>query len=210
MDFITSDIHIGHTNIIKFCPDTRKRFLAPQGDPDYLLSVLNDPSTSLRTAQAILHNASSYMTSEIIREWNENVSPEDTVYILGDVFFMNKHDAVDVINRLNGKLILIQGNHDSKIVSYNKFRERFHQIHQYLEINLNGTKVCMMHYPIKSWNGMYRGSVHLHGHLHQHNSGMEHLWCRNIHCDNTGKLVSSLSDVVADVLQGQIIMHHPD
>lgn len=56
----------------------------------------------------------------LVRNWNELVDPEDTVYVLGDV--MLKHNLQDdnfsyglsVLRRLNGKLIIIRGNHDSE------------------------------------------------------------------------------------------------
>ena len=42
----------------------------------------------------------------IIRNWNENVTDEDTVFILGDFGDMNYW------NQLNGKKLFIKGNHD--------------------------------------------------------------------------------------------------
>lgn len=44
---------------------------------------------------------------EIIKNWNTTVSPEDTVFILGDFGDM------DYWNKLNGKKTLIKGNHDN-------------------------------------------------------------------------------------------------
>lgn len=44
----------------------------------------------------------------IIERWNETVAPEDTVFILGDFGDMNYW------YHLNGKKILIKGNHDNE------------------------------------------------------------------------------------------------
>ena len=57
------------------------------------------------------------MNQTIIDHWNEKVSPEDTVYHLGDIalYFVRPERAsqqavLDVLNQLNGHLVLIKGN----------------------------------------------------------------------------------------------------
>ena len=52
------------------------------------------------------------MDSELIRRWNDKVRPEDTVYILGD-FGADGYEA-EMLRKLNGKKILVKGNHDIK------------------------------------------------------------------------------------------------
>lgn len=54
------------------------------------------------------------MNSEIIRRWNETVRDDDTVYHLGDFAFLSFDDAAAIMRRLNGRKILIRGNHDRK------------------------------------------------------------------------------------------------
>jgi calcineurin-like phosphoesterase family protein len=52
------------------------------------------------------------MHEELIGRWNNVVGLEDTVVILGD-FSYKGHDALDdVVPRLNGRKILVCGNHD--------------------------------------------------------------------------------------------------
>lgn len=48
----------------------------------------------------------------VIQQYNSVVGPEDTCYILGDVGFYNVYDLALLTKRLNGKKILIMGNHD--------------------------------------------------------------------------------------------------
>ena len=178
--FITSDLHFGHANIMKFCPITRARF----------------------------RNDVSYMNEAMITEWNEIVSTEDVTYILGDFAFLPSAKAVEVIRRLNGTKILIEGNHDRKLLNDPVFRREFLEIHKYLDINYDGTKVVMFHYPIAEWDQMHRGAVHFHGHLHGGASGLEKFRCRDMGMDATGWIVLSMEDAIKSALKGEIKGHH--
>lgn len=51
------------------------------------------------------------MNEALVKNWNDTVSPEDTVYYLGD-FSMAFRPVELYTKRLNGKKILIAGNHD--------------------------------------------------------------------------------------------------
>ena len=53
------------------------------------------------------------MDNEMIRRWNEKVSPGDLVYVLGDFIWKSRNDdAAELIRSLHGQIILIKGNHD--------------------------------------------------------------------------------------------------
>ena len=178
--YITSDLHFGHKNIMKFCPVSRARF----------------------------RDDVSYMNEAMVKEWNDIVNPEDTVYILGDVAFMSGSDAGRIMNRLNGRKILIEGNHDRKTLQDTTFRSAFAEVHKYLDITYNGTKCVMFHYPIAEWDQMHRGSVHFHGHLHGGVSGMENYRCRDMGMDATGMIVTLMEDAIASAMKGEIKGHH--
>ena len=100
------------------------------------------------------------MNIDLVEKWNEQVGPDDTVYHLGDVAWGHTN-----LNVLNGKKILIIGNHDkpSQLAPY------FEEMHYYLELKKllpKGRSVILFHYPIESWNGKFHKGVHLHGHSH--------------------------------------------
>lgn len=90
--FIISDTHFNHTNIIKYC---------------------NRPFASV-----------AEMNQTLIDNWNRVVRPQDTVIHCGDFAFTraNKKAAGDAIRALtkslNGRKILILGNHDDKRIRY--------------------------------------------------------------------------------------------
>lgn len=180
--YVTSDLHFGHSNIKKFCPLTRARFSEDTNE----------------------------MNEQMIKEWNEIVEPEDTVYILGDVAFMPASKAALLVKRLNGTKILIQGNHDHKAIKDPMFTKCFKEIHIYHEVNYNGNKVCMFHYPIAEWNQMHRGSVHLFGHLHGKTSGLEGYRAIDVGMDSTGWIVIEMEDAIRRAMLGAIKDHHQD
>ena len=177
--WITSDLHFGHANIMKFCPVTRAGFR----DVDH-------------------------MNECMIQEWNAQVQPEDEVFILGDVAFLPAARAVNIMHRLNGAKILIEGNHDRKLLQDPAFRACFRETHQYLRYNHDGQLVIMFHYPIHEWDQMHRGAVHFYGHVHGGRTGMEGYRARDVAFDATGRVVSDFDHMVADALKGEIRAHH--
>ena len=50
---------------------------------------------------------------EVIRRWNETVSPEDVVYHLGDVMLGDNSYGISCLEQLNGHIKIIPGNHDT-------------------------------------------------------------------------------------------------
>ena len=136
------------------------------------------------------------------------VEPGDLVYILGDVAFCNAQNATAIMRQLNGAKILVEGNHDRKALKDPSFRGCFKEVHKYLDINYDGTKVVMFHYPISEWDQMHRGSIHFHGHLHGGPSGLEQYRIRDMGMDATGMIVISMEDAIKDALKGQIKGHH--
>lgn len=116
MNFFTADTHFGHANIIKYC--NRYRFMnltekkiMDRNIPEEIKNLIISKETLDK------HD------STIIRNWNERVKDNDTVYILGDWCFRNSlggkkgegsiAKAEYYINQLNGRKVFIRGNHDS-------------------------------------------------------------------------------------------------
>lgn len=109
------------------------------------------------------------MNNYILRQWNKKVTNGDTVYILGDVSLRGKNDElVSLVARLNGKKVLIVGNHDD--LSDYRYRMLFHDVCHYKEVaeTVEGKtyKLVLFHYPILMWNGQHRGTILLYGHTH--------------------------------------------
>lgn len=95
------------------------------------------------------------MDEKMIAAWNETVRPKDRVIHLGDFAYKAK-DPYAYLNRLNGEIIRVQGNHDPK-----GWGER------YMELRVNRRKICFFHHPIEEWDSWYHGSLHIHCHTHK-------------------------------------------
>ena len=67
-----------------------------------IIRYCNRPFTSVEEMDQIM-----------IKRWNETVSNNDIVIHLGDFSFYGKDKTREIIQKLNGKKILIMGNHDN-------------------------------------------------------------------------------------------------
>jgi calcineurin-like phosphoesterase family protein len=107
-------------------------------------------------------NDTSHMNEILIKNWNGRVTPEDTVYHLGDFGWGGVDKLLPIFKRLNGKTkILIRGNHDQDAVKL-----PWNSIHDTLEVKGLNTTYQLCHYPMRSWNKSFHGAKGLHGHTH--------------------------------------------
>lgn len=133
--FVTSDLHFGHKNIIKY---------------------ENRPYDSIEQ-----------MDKDLIRKWNNTVATNDIVYILGDFSWYGGEKTNEILKQLNGKKVLIIGNHDYNFLKDKKFDATlFEEITYYKELKYNKKKYILFHYPIAEHNGKMQGYIHLYGHIH--------------------------------------------
>lgn len=104
-----------------------------------------------------------YMNGHMIREWNNRVQPEDEVWHCGDFAFGKDGEKVTrwVRPLLRGKIHLIRGNHD--IFSTDSL---FASVKDYEEIAVQGQKIVLFHYGLRTWHHDLRGTWHLFGHSH--------------------------------------------
>ena len=132
--FIISDTHFGHTN-------SWEKFKRPDGSP-------LRPFTS-----------NEEMDDAMVERWNAKVKTGDTVYHLGDVVIARRN--LETVKRLNGRKILIRGNHDL-------FRDK-----DYYDAGFESLRGCHVfsgqfiftHIPIHP-ESIARFRVNVHGHLH--------------------------------------------
>lgn len=110
------------------------------------------------------------MNTYMVEKWNRKVKKHDEVVILGDFSWGGPKETNELLEILNGKLYLITGNHDDRMLKRRDFnRTRFKWIKPYAELQDNKRKIILCHYPIMCYNGQYnRGkeTYMLYGHVH--------------------------------------------
>lgn len=115
------------------------------------------------------HQMFEYMKAE----WNDVVTDQDVVYILGDFCWSRDPDVVQgLLRQLNGRKRLIKGNHD-QFLKNASIKKEFETIRDYDEIRIGNNHVVLQHFPIASWKNMHgvgndraEAWIHLHGHTH--------------------------------------------
>ena len=116
-------------------------------------------------------NTVEEMDEEMIKRWNAKVGKGDIVYVLGDFIWKAvTNEAVSIIRRLNGQIILIKGNHD-RFLHNAAAKKALAGIKDYDDICVTledgTTRRCILsHYFIPFYNGHRYQAIHLHGHSH--------------------------------------------
>lgn len=113
------------------------------------------------------------MNAYMLERWNRKVRKNDEVVILGDLSWGKAQETNELLEKLNGRLYLIQGNHDRFLKNKEYNAARFVWIRPYEEIKDNRRKVVLCHYPVMCYNGQYRTddkgdpkTYMLYGHVH--------------------------------------------
>lgn len=158
--FYLADTHFSHNNIIAHC----KR---PYANVDV-------------------------MDEDMVRRWNAVVRPGDICYHLGDFSFeLGNADRVrNIFGRLNGKKLLVLGNHDVRkdgtvhptIAALDWAAPPTHA----LEVGDEGRRVYLAHYAHRVWPGQHHGSYHFFGHSHSAVAGIGRSRDVGVDCEDVG------------------------
>lgn len=85
------------------------------------------------------------MNTKMVQQWNAVVDPGDTVYHLGD-FSMGQKQNVFIRKQLNGRVVLVKGNHDRSDTVM--LEAGFDEVHKSLLIELEGLRLYLAHIPM--------------------------------------------------------------
>jgi calcineurin-like phosphoesterase family protein len=131
--FLIADPHFSHEGVCKF---------------------LHDDGTKIRP-----FDTAAEMDEVMIKNWNEVVRPVDKVYVCGDLV-MKAKKQIHIMERLNGRKVLIRGNHD--IGELKVYLPYFYDIRAFHVLD----NFCITHIPIHpDCLGRFKGNIH--GHIHQ-------------------------------------------
>ena len=112
------------------------------------------------------------MDETLVRNWNDRVAPDDTVFILGDLFFRSGNVEA-ILPRLRGSKRLILGNHDASWIGRVHLAAHFKSVDNYFEGSIGSAGATLCHYPMLSWPHSARTYM-IHGHIH--NNTHEDFW----------------------------------
>ena len=149
-----SDSHFLHDNILKFTYDKEKTLL-------------------LRPEFASIEDMDNKMRSL----WNHTIRPEDIVIHIGDLVWTkgSSERIKELIKSLNGRKILVRGNHDRKSYSWYLSNgidfvcDRFHW-------DYNGKRILFVHNPDHCDSSEYsRYDIILFGHVHRNRPFISHM-----------------------------------
>ena len=132
--WVVSDTHFGHAGVCRFTHLDTGIKIRPWTDPNE-------------------------MDEDMVRMWNELVAPNDRVYHLGDVVINRR--CLPTLDRLNGKKVLIRGNHD--IFKLEEYARYFEDIRGCKVLSKEG--IIMTHIPVHT-SQLERWKANVHGHLH--------------------------------------------
>lgn len=115
-------------------------------------------------------NSVREMDDFLVEAWNSVVRPTDIIYHLGDFSFGGAAHAKAIFRRLNGRKILILGNHDidrdGRALDYLCDLAWDQAPTHALTTTDGGERVFLSHYAHRVWPSSNRGSVHFYGHSH--------------------------------------------
>ena len=140
------------------------------------------------------------MNEALIHNWNKKITNRDKVYHLGDFSFGDEQQTIKIIERLNGQINLIKGNHDS-IAKKRNVINKLGFVKDYYELKEKqvGHRIIMFHYPIMSWNAKHHGSIHLYGHVHSgghRDRALKEGYSMNVGVDVNGYEPVSLDEIL--------------
>ena len=99
----------------------------------------------------------------IIDNWNARVAPGDDVYVVGDFCWSGPETVAHTLRKLRGRKHLIHGNHDRPSVRTLKCWASSSPL---VEIQVEGQRIVLCHYSLRTWRGVHRGALHFYGHSH--------------------------------------------
>lgn len=183
--FVIADTHLDDPDIILYCK--RPWCVAnPAYDENQVYDFKKNNPLKVTRDCLEAHNQT------IADNWNKMVTRRDRVIIVGDFAFANQ---LKWVNALNGKKIIIIGNHDE----LNKDALKcFEEVYDFGCVKSIGTgkrnelgklikeRVTFCHYPMSSWPDSWNGSAALHAHSHFRKPELDNLLTFDVGVDGWG------------------------
>lgn len=114
------------------------------------------------------------MNEALIRNWNSVVGQDDVVFHLGDFCLGGSAEWTKILDRQNGRIHLVLGNHDMKNFRQG-FMHRFEDVSMQRYIEVGKQRIVLNHNPFLCYGGAYGDIWQLFGHVHTspYNTGFD-------------------------------------
>ena len=104
------------------------------------------------------------MDAALIEGWNNTVAPGDEVWHLGDFAIRQSAARMEaLLDALHGRKHLITGNNDPPAT---RALPGWASVQPYMETGVDGVALVLCHYAFRTWHGMAKGALNMHGHSH--------------------------------------------
>lgn len=126
----------------------------------YFIADIHNKDENILTYEHRPFSSTEEMRNTIINNWNNQVTDEDEIYLLGDI------GDIEILGELKGKIIIVTGNHDNA--------EEIKARYPHIEVNTHPIMVgylWLSHEPI-GYMPPEIPYLNIHGHLHRFNYGL--------------------------------------
>jgi calcineurin-like phosphoesterase family protein len=181
INYFTSDLHLGHANIIKYCGRTLFMNKEELSEYNRLLNATQEEQRKMKISEETLVK----MNKVLINNINSRVKEDDILYHVGDFCFKKSKEAPEgkvfdyFRNQINCKTVyFIAGNHDAN--------NSTKTIIQNMTIAISNKRINLVHNP-EHININYE--INLVGHVHQNwqiqriRQGYSFIDAINVGCD---------------------------
>ena len=142
------------------------------------------------------------MDLQLTNIWNSVVGIDDIVYVLGN-FAWDPTTAEDMLKRLNGTIVLVEGEHDSAILDLSKRKVMPKDCGLVEPLFASPTeKIAISYWPMHEWPGKSKGYYHFFGFPNKKYKTDHKKKVVNVACDFWGykpKSLDSIMDLFNDI-----------
>lgn len=138
-----------------------------------------------------------------VRKWNEVVSDEDDVWVLGDLMLGDFEQGLSYLKQLKGKIHVCLGNHDTA-KREQAYRDLGWDVQLCARMKYKKISFYLSHYPTITHNidekELWQVVVNLYGHTHQiTNFYHDDPWMYHVGVDSHDGYPVSMDQVLADI-----------
>lgn len=146
------------------------------------------------------------MDHALIARWNAVVSNRDEVWHLGDFNVASARSTEWYLERLNGRIHMVWGNHDDRHAR--KAAHLFASAQDVKYLKHEGERITLYHYAQRTWRNSHRGAWHLFGHSHGCIAGIGR--SMDVGVDVNGFRPVSFDEVRRHIADRSLTNHHPE